>query len=277
MSSPHGKKYTVSSQLVLLRSLSSANPVFPYSQLSDVELCAMVSQADHRSCARAELLRRHACLLAAHVVRSHSRGMGGADVGDYESLAVVVALQAYDDFDATKASSPSSYVFGVVLRRLLDAQQRTSLESDCRWPLRKLNFRHWLNGDYDRYPEFRERFEQENGVTPADRAELRLLHSHLTSSTWTGSISLDSLSAGNTSCRSGLVDSGAESSDVIINRVVLRDAIASLQDDSDRHVMHLFAVEDLSSIEISKELKMPLPEVRKRIRRVRNHLISALA
>lgn len=267
------KQYTVSSNLTLLYGLANAKPVAPYSQMSDVELCGLVKIEEHRGSVRSELLRRHAAIIASQVVRQFSRGMGGSDIGDYESLGVITALGCYDDYDSSKNALPSSIVFATVLRRLIDAQRRTSIETDCRWPIRKLHFRHWLNGDYDAYPEYRERFEHENGVTPDDRNELRLMHSHLLSSSsgvWIQRASLDIKS------HSVIPDHSNASADVIIDSLMLQEALDSLKDDRDRQVIHLFAFEDLSTIEISRTLKMPLPEVRTRIRRAKLHLTNAL-
>jgi RNA polymerase sigma factor (sigma-70 family) len=235
----------------------------------------MVHRSEHRNAARSELLRRHAPLIASHVVRCFNRGVGGSELGDYESLAVTIALQAYDEYDPNRAASPSSYMFGLVLRRLLDAQRRTSLESDCRWPIRKFQFRAWLNGDYDHNPEFRKKFEIEHGVTEADRAEMIVMYSHLLHGhgVYVAPSSLDASPASG----SLLNDSGAASEEVIINRVLIEKAFSSLNDDVDRQVLHLFAVEDRSMVEISKELKLPLPEVRKRIKRSQAHCVAVLS
>lgn len=276
ISVPKSKQYTVSSKLELLHAIFNSRVSSPYCDLSDVELCGLVHRPEHRDAARCELLRRHAPLIASHVVRCFNRGVGGCELGDYESLAVAIAMQSYDDYDPNRAASPSSYMFGLVLRRLLDAQRRTPLESDCRWPIRKLQFRAWLNGDYDKYPEFREKFEQEHGVTEADRAEMRVLYSHLLygQGVYVAASSLDEVHDFGSASYTGhelLKDSGAETDDVIINRILIEKAFSSLSDDVDRQVLHLFAVDDKSMVEISKELKIPLPEVRKRVKRAQVH------
>lgn len=270
------KQYTVSSKLELLHAIFNSRVLSPYCDLSDVELCGLVHRPEHRNEARSELLRRHAPLIASHVVRCFNRGVGGSELGDYESLAVTIALQAYDEYDPNRAASPSSYMFGLVLRRLLDAQRRTPLESDCRWPIRKLQFRAWLNGDYDKYPEFREKFEKEHGVTEADRAEMVVMYSHLLHShgVYVAPSSLDEVHDVGSASYTGhslLNDSGAATDEVIINRVLIEEAFSSLNDDVDRQVLHLFAVEDRSMVEISKELKLSLQEVRKRIKRSQTH------
>lgn len=270
------KKYTVSSKLELLHSIFNSRASSLYSNLSDIELCALVHKPEHRNAARYELLRRHAPLIASHVVRCFNRGVGGCELGDYESLAVSIALQSYDDYDHSRAASPSSYMFGLVLRRLMDAQRRTSLESDCRWPIRKVQFRAWLNGEYDNYPEFREKFEREHGVTEADRNEMRILYSHLLHShgVYAAASSLDAEHEFGTSSYTGhelLNDSGAASDEVIIDRILIDRAFSSLRDEVDRQVLHLFAVDDLSMVEISRQLKIPVPEVRKRVKRAQNH------
>jgi len=280
---PKSKQYTVSSKLELLHAIFNSRVSSPYCDFSDVELCGLVHRPEHREAARCELLRRHAPLIASHVVRCFNRGVGGCELGDYESLAVTIALQSYDDYDPNRAASPSSYMFGLVLRRLLDAQRRTPLESDCRWPIRKLQFRAWLNGDYDKYPEFREKFEKEHGVNEADRAEMRVLYSHLLCSqgVYVSANSLDEVHDSGAARHAGRAtnytgheifkDSRAVTDDVIINRILIEKAFSSLSDDVDRQVLHLFAVDDKSMVEISKELKLPLPEVRKRVKRAQVH------
>ena len=273
---PKSKQYTVSSQLELLHAIFNSRVSSPYCNLSDVELCGQIHISEHREAVRYELLRRHAPLIASHVVRCFNRGVGGCELGDYESLAVTIAMQSYDDYDPNRAASPSSYMFGLVLRRLLDAQRRTPLESDCRWPIRKLQFRAWLNGDYDKYPEFREKFEKEHGVNDSDRAEMRVLYSHLLygQGVYVSASSLDEVHDFGSASYTGhelLNDSGAETDDVIINRILIEKAFSSLSDDVDRQVLHLFAVDDRSMVEISKELKLPLPEVRKRVKRAQVH------
>lgn len=276
------KQYTVSSKLELLHSIFNSRASVPYCDLSDVELCELVHKIEHRDCARTELLRRHAPLIASHVVRFFNRGVGGSEIGDYESLAVTIALQAYEEYDPNRAASPSSYMFGLVLRRLLDAQRRTTIESDCRWPIRKLHFRAWLNGEYDKYPEFREQFEKKHGVNSDDRAEMRVMYSHLLhgSGVNVSPSSLDEVHEVGSSSYTGhslLNDSRADTDEVIINRILLDKAFSSLNDETDRQILHLFAVEDRSMVEISKDLKLPLPEVRKRIKRSQAHCKAVLS
>ena len=70
------KKYTVSSKLELLHSIFNSRASSLYSNLSDIELCALVHKPEHRNAARYELLRRHAPLIASHVVRCFNRGVG---------------------------------------------------------------------------------------------------------------------------------------------------------------------------------------------------------
>lgn len=276
---PKPKQYTVSSKLELLHAIFNSRVSSPYCDLSDVELCALVHRSEHKNEARNELLRRHAPLIASHVVRCFNRGVGGSELGDYEALAVTIALQSYEEYDPNRAASPSSYMFGLVLRRLLDAQRRTSLESDCRWPIRKLQFRAWLSGEYDNHPELKEQFEREHGVTDADRAEMfvtyrHLLHGH---GVYAVASSLDEVGDAGYTGDSLLNDSGAATDDVIINRVLIEKAFSSLNDDVDRQVLHLFAVEDRSMVEISKELKLPLQEVRKRVKRSQKHCQAILS
>lgn len=277
-------KYTVSSNLVLLHKIFHSIPVAPYCNLTDVELCAWVKIPCHRDSVRCELLRRHAPLIAEQVLHYFRCGVGGSELGDYESLAVSIALNSYDSYDVTRSAAPSSYVFGLVSRRLLDAQRRTSIESFCRWPIRKLQFHAWLRGDYDKFPEFREYYESLHGLTYADRSSMYLLYAHLINSTGVNVslISLDNvLKAGKYgSANNGqaiLKDSRAETATSIINRVLLEDAFASLSSDQDRQILNLFAFEDKSMVEISKELQIPLAEVRKRIKSSQNYLKQMLA
>ncbi len=274
------KQYTISSNLKLLHAIFNSRES-SYSNFSDIELCELVHQSSHREAAQTELLRRHAPLISSRIVRCFNRGVGGCEISDYESLAIAIALKSYDDYNPNSPASPSSYMFSLVLQRLLDAQRRTSLESDCKWPLRGLQFRDWLNGDYDKYPEIREKFEKEHGVTESDCQRMRVLYSYLlhgrgiygTTSSLDEVHNADSSNSRYTGYEL-LNDSNAVTADVIINRVLLEDAFSSLSDDIDRQVLHLFAVDDLSIVEISKELKLPLTEVRRRVKRAQVHCKS---
>jgi RNA polymerase sigma factor (sigma-70 family) len=277
------KKYNVGSNLRLLHAIHNSVPDYNYRNLSDKELCVLVKDEVHRSNVRYELLRRHAPLIGSHVVNFFNRGVGGADLADYESLAVAIALQSYDDYDCDSLSLPSSYMYGLVMRRMIDAQRRTSIECDCRWPARKSKFVAWLNGDYDKYPELREKFERMHGVDESDRSRMRLLHGHLLNGTSGFAVTPYSLDAP-CSTRTGsdvnyafLDDSSADTSDSIINRVLFNDALANLSSDLDRNIFHLFAVEGLSLVEISKELNVSLSKVRNCFKRAQKHLQAVFA
>lgn len=275
-------KITVSSNFVLLHKIFHSRPFAPYCNLTDVELCDWVNIPCHRDSVRCELLRRHAPFIASLVLGYYYRGIGGAELSDYESLAVSIALSSYDSYDCTRPATPRSYMYGLVSRRLSDAQRRTPIESPCRWPIRKLQFQAWLRGDYDKFPEFREYFESLHGLTEADRNSMFLLYGHLLHSSGVN-VSLLALNSpfkstdSNHSTESFIKDSNAATDVSIINRVLLEDAFSSLSSDQDRQILYLFAFEDKSMIEISKELQIPLPEVRKRIKVSQNYLKQVLA
>jgi len=270
------KQYTVSSRCELLHAISISKPSQKYSSYSDVELCALIHDSGQRSEVSHELLRRHSPLIAYHVMRCYNRGVGGCELGDYESLAVMVALSSYESYDAERASSPSSYMYGLVLRRLQDAQSRTCLESDCRWPLVAYKYSAWLRGDYDHVPDMRKDFEKKHNLTEQDRSHMLTLYGHLlkNSNFCTNALSFESVLE--TSHQDGFVDSAAVSADVIINRVLLEQALSSLSDELDRRILHLFAVDGCPLVEIAKNLDMNIHEVRKSIKRSRDHCRKVL-
>lgn len=270
------KQYTVSSRCELLHAIFISIPSQKYSSHSDVELCALIHDSSQRSEVSHELLRRHSPLIAAHVMRFYNRGVGGCELCDYESLAVMVALSSYESYDASRSSSPSSYMYGLVLRRLSDAQSRTSLESDCRWPLVAYKYSAWLRGDYDYNPAMRQDFEKQHNLTEQDRSHMLILYGHLLKNSHfcTSALSLESVLE--TSHHDGLIDSSAANADVIINRVLLDQALSSLSDELDRRILHLFAVDGCPLVEIAKNLDMNLHEVRKSIKRSRDHCRKVL-
>ncbi|MBS1722567.1 MAG: sigma-70 family RNA polymerase sigma factor [Armatimonadetes bacterium] len=239
---------------------------------TDAELVALVSSVDRREKAQRELLRRHSSLLASQVLRAASRSISGAEMGDYESLAVIAALQSYDSFQPGLGATPVTYVYRQVRHRLEDAQRRTSLESDRRWPERKVKFREWLRGDYDKYPEFRERFEYENGLTFEDRADMTLQYAHLLAdvsdhaSQPFSCVSDDSYKHG-----------GYNHEKVVVDSIVLSDALCSVTDDLDRRVLCMFAFDDLSLEEIASSLEIEIGDARRRLRRARDHVRDKVA
>lgn len=271
------KQYTVSSKCELLHSIFNSTPSPKYSSYSDVALCDLVHDLNHRSGASSELLRRHAPLLAYHVMRCYNRGVGGCELGDYESLAVMVALGSYESYDSSRASSPSSYMYGLVLRRLLDAQGRTSLESDCRWPTLAYKYSAWLRGDYDQIPSMREEFEKRHNLTEQDRSHMLSLYSHLlkNSNFCTSALSLDAIIQ--SSASDNFSDSSAVSADVIVDRVLLEQALSSLGDELDRRILHLFAVDGCSLLDIARNLDISIHDVRKSIKRSRAHCQKVLS
>lgn len=269
--------------LTLLNSLCALSANSLYASHNDVYLVSLTQRASQRQSAQLELLRRHAPLMIPQVLRSHSNGCGGAELGDYETLAMVAALQSYDEYDETRKAAPSTLVYVTVLRRLSDAQRRTALESNLRWPEKKIRFRQWLNGDFDHYPKLRAKFEREHGVTAHERADMRLHYAHLMpedASAWPDTISLEAPKHNGSVDQShgdSMHDINAPTADIIINSIVLNDAISDLTDADDRRVSYAFVVENMTAQEISDELQMPVEEVRARLRRSRGKLMAAMA